>query len=71
MNDQEKQTLVNDPNKIWVTVERRVNLGNYEGITLSVGESRTVGPEDDPAGLRDEVTAQCLEEIENFVEDYK
>ena len=68
-----KQTeaLKNDPDKIWVNIERTVNLGNYENIKLSVGESRTVGPDDDPIDLRDEITTQCLDEIDKFVGDYK
>lgn len=68
-----KQTevLKNDPDKVWVNVERTVNLGNYENIKLSIGESRTVGQDDDPIELRDQVTNQCLDEIDKFVEEYK
>ena len=68
-----KQTevLQNDQDKIWVNVERTVNLGNYSNIKLSVGESRTVRPNDDPIDLRDQVVNQCLDEIDKFVEGYK
>ncbi len=63
--------IVNAQDKVWVNVERTVNLGNYENVKVSVGESRTVGPKDDPIQLRDDITNQCLDEVDEIAKEYK
>lgn len=69
---EEVQTeMTNNPDKVWVNVERTVNLGNYENIKVSVGESRTVGPDDDPIDLRNQITNQCLDEADDIAKEYK
>lgn len=66
-----ESTIKNDDNKVWVNVERTVNLGNYENIKISVGESRTVGPDENPLTVRNTITNQCLDEADAFAEQYK
>ena len=34
--------IVNDGDKVWVTISRNVNLGNYESYKLDAGFSRTI-----------------------------
>jgi len=64
----EKEVLENQQNKVWVNLERTVNLGNYENIKFMVGESRIVEEGKDPVELREEIVNQLVEEINDFVE---
>lgn len=65
----EDEVLKNEQNKVWVNFERTVNLGNYENIKVMVGESRIVEEGKDPVELRQEITDQLIEEINDFVEN--
>lgn len=56
-----------DPDKIWVTISRTINMGNYENYKLELGESRTVLPDETPSKLRMEISKQLTKEID-FVE---
>lgn len=56
-----------DPDKIWVTISRTINMGNYESYKLELGESRTVLPDETPSKLRMEISKQITKEID-FVE---
>lgn len=42
----------NDEDKVWVTISRTINLGNYESIKIDAGLSRTIGI-NDPTDLLD------------------
>lgn len=46
----EKQ-ITNTEDKIWVTVTRKVNLGNYESAEVQAGYSKTVGEGENPLEL--------------------
>jgi hypothetical protein len=67
----QEEVLTNNPDKVWVNVERTVNLGNYENIKISAGEARTVGPDDKPTELRDKIANKILDEVDDFADSYK
>ncbi len=46
--------------KIWVTVEFTINIGNYENVKIQMGQSQTIGPDDDPSKLRERLTRRLL-----------
>lgn len=50
--------------KVWVSVERTVNLGNYQNVKIAAGVSKTIQPSDD---ARMEAVA-LLDEFEALVE---
>jgi len=37
-----ERKIQNEEDKVWVTLERTINLGNYENIKISAGLSQTV-----------------------------
>lgn len=45
----DKQTEITE-DKVWITVSRTVNLGNYESFKIDAGYSQTIGG-DNPMGL--------------------
>jgi hypothetical protein len=55
---------IQEPDKIWVTVECTFNLGNYENVKISSGYSRTITEEDDPAELRKEMMDELFSEVD-------
>ena len=63
-----EEVLENQQNKVWVNLERTVNLGDYNNIKFMVGESRIVEEGKDPVELREEIVNQLVEEINDFVE---
>ena len=65
----EKEVLENQQNKVWVNLERTVNLGNYNNVKFMAGESRIVEEGKDPVELREEIANQLVEEINDFVEN--
>lgn len=56
--------IINSEDKIWVTIGGTINLGNYENVKIDMGQSRTIGPEDDPDELRMQI---CRKLITDFV----
>ena len=48
----------NDEDKVWVTVMRNVNLGNYENYKVEAGYSRTIKTDENPIGLLREMGAE-------------
>jgi hypothetical protein len=67
----EIKEIKSEENKVWCNVERTVNLGNYENVKISLGEARTVGPDEDPIKVRDQIVNQCLDEADDFAKAYK
>jgi hypothetical protein len=55
--------IVNDGDKVWVTITRNVNLGNFENYKLEAGYSRTIKHGEVPMDLMREMEA----EIQPFV----
>ena len=52
-------------NQVWYTITRTINTGNYQSIKFDVGESRSVGKDEDSEvtykGLRKDVNARMSE----------
>ena len=57
--------------KVWVTMAATVNLGNYENIKIDTGQSRTVGPDDDPDELRMEMARKILSDVVDMIDEVK
>ena len=49
---------VNDGDKVWVTISRNVNLGNYETYKIEAGYSKTIPTGEDPMELIREMEAE-------------
>jgi hypothetical protein len=47
----ERNDLVNDGDKIWITVSKTMNLGQYENIKIEGGFSQTIKHGEDPIEL--------------------
>lgn len=54
--------IVNDGDKVWVTVSFTANLGNYESLKLEAGYSKTYTTEE-PLDLIDEIADEVIENI--------
>jgi hypothetical protein len=54
----QENELVNDGDKVWITISRNVNLGNYESYKLDAGFSRTIKTGEDPMELLAEAEAE-------------
>lgn len=59
----ERNKLITEPDKVWVTVSATFNLGNYENVKIDSGYSRTLKSKDDPAELREEMINELSEEV--------
>ena len=55
---QQSDELTNDEDKVWVTVMRNVNLGNYESYKVEAGYSRTIKTDENPMELLREMEAE-------------
>lgn len=55
--------LVNDGDKVWVTISRTVQVGNYEPYRLEAGYSQTLKNDENPM----EKIAEIEEELSEFV----
>ena len=53
-------TLLDD--KVWVSIERTVQPDQFEPIRISMGEGRTVGPDDNPDELRMKICRKLLQD---------
>jgi hypothetical protein len=58
-----KMSMVQEPDKVWASVEATINLGNYENIKIQIGESRSLKPKDDSQEIRDELVNELIEDI--------
>ena len=54
----QQNELVNDADKVWVTISRDVNLGNYESYKLDAGFSRTIKTGENPMELISEMESE-------------
>lgn len=48
--------------KIWVSIERTVQIVQFEPVKISMGESRTVGPDNNPDELRMSICRKLLQD---------
>lgn len=61
------EKLINETeDKVWVTVGGTINLGNYENVKIDMGQSRTIGPDENPDELRIKI---CRMLIEDFIRE--
>lgn len=60
----------NEEDKVWVTIERTINLGNYESVKVVAGLSRTIG-KNDPTDLLDNVCDEVFEVVRSRSKEYK
>ncbi|MFW6272183.1 MAG: hypothetical protein ACOC2U_00170 [bacterium] len=71
----EKEDLVNDGDKVWVTVTRTADIGKYESYKLEAGLSKTYGENDDPMDiieeLEDQLSGFVLDKTEEVKEEYQ
>lgn len=52
-----------DLDKVWVSVTKTVNLGNYENIKIDMGHSTSVGPDENPDEIRMNICRILLEDL--------
>lgn len=55
--------IENENDKVWVSVETTINLGNYENVKIMGGRSQSVLPEEDPVEIRDDIMEEMLADI--------
>ena len=68
----ESQKIVESTDdKVWVSVEFTVNLGNYENVKIAGGISRTLKSNENPFEIREEMTDQLFGDMQNMVQNIK
>ena len=55
-----ERQIQNSDDKVWVTISRTINLGNYENIKIDAGLSETRKPKEDPMDTIDEICDQLM-----------
>ena len=63
--------IQNKEDKVWVTLEKTINLGNYESVKVIVGQSRTIQPKDDPEKLLTDVCEETFDVLQTKSREYK
>ena len=53
--------IENSQDKVWVTIDRTINLGNYESIKISAGLSQTIEPKTKRLRLLDATIDSVIE----------
>jgi divalent metal cation (Fe/Co/Zn/Cd) transporter len=64
--------IQNEEDKVWVTMVRTINLGNFNNIKYEVGYSKTIKKGEDPIKLIEEMEDELennLSEKVNLIED--
>lgn len=56
--------MENSEDKVWVTITRKLNLGNYESAEIMAGYSKTYSKKDKPLELMEKM----IDEIANVIE---
>ena len=54
-----RKIIEGEPNKVWVTVDATINMGNYENIKISMGESISVADSDNAEEVRLDLYFGC------------
>ncbi|MCD6399912.1 hypothetical protein J7L85_03885 [candidate division WOR-3 bacterium] len=63
--------IIEGEDKVWVSGEITVNLGNYENIKIMNGCSYTLAPGEDGEGARKRLTEEIMEELFLVRDDLK
>ena len=66
----DRKAIENKDEKVWVTIDRTINLGNFESIKISAGLSRTIGI-NDPTDLLDTVCDEVFAVVRERSKEYK
>ena len=57
--------------RVWVQVGGMVNLGNYENIKIDMGQSRSIGPDEDPDEIRNKMCEKVLDDVIAFGKTFR
>ena len=68
---QMSEDMTNTEDKVWVTITRTINLGNYENIKVEAGMSQTLKAEEDPTELISDLSNRVFEEVLACSKRYK
>jgi len=63
--------LQNKEDKVWATIDRTINLGNYESLKISAGMSRTLKENDEAAEILSDVADEVFQELSAKIREYK
>ena len=66
-----KEKVGEELNKVWATVEATVNMGNYENIKISMGESISVVEEGNSEEVRLSLLNRLLKETKRNIRRLK
>lgn len=61
----------NEEDKVWVTISRTINLGNYENIKIDAGMSQTLLEKEDRKAVLEDVCDATFEIILLKSREYK
>jgi len=61
----------NTEDKVWITVTRKVNLGNYESAEIQAGFSQSIKDEQDPLELIREGEKKLISNVNKKSEGMK
>lgn len=53
-----------EPDKIWVTVTEKINLGNYSNVEIQMGMSKAYSEKDNPKKMISTLTDELQELLE-------
>lgn len=65
-----EKEIKNTEDKVWVTISRTINLGNYENLKIDAGMSQTIGI-NDPLDLLDKVCDDVQLIVSQKAKEYK
>jgi len=65
------ENIIEKGDKIWVSGEITINLGNYENIKIMNGSSYTLAPGEDEAEARSDLTEKIMNELFTIRDDMK
>jgi formiminotetrahydrofolate cyclodeaminase len=63
MERTKKIDLESEFDKVWVSIEGTINLGNYENIKINLGYSRSISEKEIASEIRQEITDTLLNEL--------
>ena len=65
MTRNNKTPSTNDNDKVWVTITRTINTGNYENIKIEAGYSQSYFGKEDPILIMDGMSNKIMELLNN------
>lgn len=66
-----RKIIGEEPNKVWATVDATVNMGNYENIKISMGESVSVADSDNAEEVRLDLFSRLLRDTKRAIRRLK